>query len=88
MNQCNILVKNLPDMAKYPQQHLEIPQVPMALPIGDNLGYLPDASRGHQWASTVICIHTSYVFTVPMEEKSAENVVHIRHICSQRVIME
>ena len=23
----------------------------------------------------VICLHTSYVFTVPMKEKSAENIV-------------
>ena len=58
-------------MAKYPQQHLEIPVAVLAM---DTIGHL--TSRGHQWALTAIYKHKSYVFSVPMKEKSAENIMH------------
>ena len=41
----------------------------------DTIGLLPVMSKGNKWALTAICLHTSYVFVVPMREKSAENVV-------------
>ena len=41
----------------------------------DTLGHLPVTSKGNRWALTAICLHTSYVFTFLMKEKSAENVV-------------
>ena len=41
----------------------------------DILGHLPVTSRGHQWVLTAIFMNTSYMFTIPMKEKSAENVV-------------
>ena len=41
----------------------------------DTICHLPVASKGNRWASTEICLHTSYMFTVSMKEKSAENVV-------------
>ena len=64
-------------MAKYPKNHLEIPQVPLAVLAMDTIGHLPFTSRGHQWVLTAINMHMSYVFAIPMKEKSAENVVQV-----------
>ena len=75
INKCNICTKNLPNMAKYPQKHLEIPQIPMAVSAIDTIGHLPVTSKGNRWALTEICLNTLYVFTVPMKEILAENVV-------------
>ena len=62
-------------MAKYLKRCLEIPQVLMAVLAMDTIGHLPVISRGHWWALTAKYIHTSYVFAILMNEKSAENVV-------------
>ena len=62
--------KHLPNMARYPQQHLEVPQIPLVV-----LGYLLITSKGNRWALTAICLHTSYVFAIPMKIKSAENAI-------------
>ena len=62
-------------MARYPQQHLEALKIPMAVPAMDTIGHKPITSNGNMWALMAICLHTSYIFTVPMMEKSAENVV-------------
>ena len=62
-------------MARYPQQHLEIPQIPMAVLAMDTIGCLPIISKSNRWALTAICPHISHMFAVPMKEKSAENVV-------------
>ena len=62
-------------MARYPQQHLEVPQIPMAVLAMDTIGCLPIPSKGNRWALTAICLYTSYVLAVSMKEKSVENVV-------------
>ena len=77
INECDICATNLPKMAKYPQKYLEIPQVPVAVLAVDTIGHLPAPSIRYRWASTVICMCMSYVFVVPMKEKSAENVVEV-----------
>ena len=41
----------------------------------DTIGHLPITFNGNSLVLMAICLHTSYVFTVPMKEKSAENVV-------------
>ena len=46
-------------MAKYPQQHLEIPQVPVAVLAMDTISHLPVTSTGYQGDLTAICMHTS-----------------------------
>ena len=38
------------------------------------IDHLKVMSKGNRLALTVVCLHTSYLFTVPMKEKSAENV--------------
>ena len=36
------VLKNLPNMAKYPQKHLEIPEIPVAVLVMDNIGHPED----------------------------------------------
>ena len=36
---------------------------------------LPLASKGNRWASTAICLHTSYMLAFLMKDKSAQNVI-------------
>ena len=57
---------------KAPTKHLEIPQIPMAVLAMDTVGHLPVTSKGNRWVLTAICLHASYLFTVPNEGKSAE----------------
>ena len=47
----------------------------MALIAIDTIGHLPITSKGNRWALIAVCLHTSYMFVVPMKEKSAEKVV-------------
>ena len=61
-------------MTRYPQQHLETPQLPMAVYTIDTMGHLPITSKANTWTLTAICLHMSYVLTILMMEKSAENV--------------
>ena len=61
-------------MARYTQQLLEVQSTPMAGLAMDTIGHLPLTFKGNRWALTAICLHTFYVFTVPMKEKPAENV--------------
>ena len=61
-------------MARYPQQHLEVLTIPMSGIAMDTIGCLPIISKGNRLVLTAICLHTSYMFTVTMKQKSAENV--------------
>ena len=47
----------------------------MAVLAIDTIGHLTIYSKGNRWALNAICLHTSYVFTILMKAKSAENVV-------------
>ena len=61
-------------MARYPQQHLEVPSIPMAVLVKDTIGDLTIPSEGNR-SLTAICLHTSYVFAAPMKKKSVKIVV-------------
>ena len=74
IGKCSLCSKNLPYMAMYPKNYLEIPQVPIGVLAIDTIGCLPVMSKGKRWALTAICSHSSYVFTNLMKEKSAQNV--------------
>ena len=75
INKCDICSNNLLTMVKYPQTHLEIPQIPMAVLAIDTIAHLPGDSKDNKWPLTAISLNTSYVFTVSMKEKSAEIVI-------------
>ena len=55
-------------MVRYPQQHLEILHLAMAVLAVDTIGHLTITSEGNRYALTAICLHTSYVFAVLMKE--------------------
>ena len=42
----------------------------------------PLSQQGHRYACTVICMHTSYVFCIPLKTKTAEEVVqaYLHHV--------
>ena len=48
-------------------------------------GFHPPSSKGNRYASTVICMHTGFVFCIPLKTKSAEDVVlvYIDRVYSQ-----
>ena len=54
INKCEICAKDLPNMAKYPQKYLQIPQIPMEVLAIDTIDYLRDTSKENRWALTVI----------------------------------
>ena len=45
IGKCSVCAVHLPNMARYPQQHLEILQIPMALLAIDNIGHIPITSK-------------------------------------------
>ena len=67
--------KHLPNMARYPEQHLEMPQIPMTVLAVDTIGHLPITSKGNRWALKAICLHVPYMLAFLMKEKSAESVI-------------
>ena len=54
--------------------HLGIPQVPLTGCAMDCIGPLPMSSKGHRHTLTFICLLTSYLITVPLKTKMAEEV--------------
>ena len=64
----SICTKHLPNLAKYSQQYLEVLKIPMAVLAMDTIGHFPVTSIDSRWALVAMCLHTSYIFAVPMEE--------------------
>ena len=59
-------------------KHGKVPrilQISMVILTIDTIDYLPVTSKGNRWALPAIYLHTSYVFPVPMKERSVENVI-------------
>ena len=58
----------------------------MAVLAMNTIGHLPITSNGTKWELMAICLHTSYIFAVPMKEKSVENVVqaYLSNILAQK----
>ena len=62
-------------MARYPQKHLEIPQILIAVLAIDIIGHLPNTSKDNRWALTAICPHTLYMFVILMKENQLKMFV-------------
>ena len=54
--------------------HLVIQQVPFASCAMDSFGQLPTTSKGNRFALTFISLLTSYLITVPLKAKRANEV--------------
>ena len=61
---------------KYNKLHFKASPTPMKLILMDLIGeFHPPSSKGNRYTLTVICMHTSYVFCIPLKTKSAGDVV-------------
>ena len=54
--------------------HLDIPNIPFAGCAVDTIDMLPTTSKGHRLMLTFICLLTSYLITVPLKTKKAEEI--------------
>ena len=54
--------------------HLDTPNVPFTGCAVDTIGMLPTTSKGHKFVLTIICLLMSYVITVPLKTKKAEEI--------------
>ena len=62
-------------MTKYAHLHLEIAKMPMAVLAMDTIGKLHVTSKGYHYTWTAICLHMSFVFAIPLKEKSSQHIV-------------
>ena len=74
INNCKLCIQYLPNRIYMQPMHLEIPKVPFASCAMDCIGPLPTSSKGHRHALTFICLLTSYLITVPLKTKMADEV--------------
>ena len=61
--------------SQYMNLHLPIPQFPMSFVSMDLLGPYCNTEQGNQYALTVICMLTYYVFMMPIRSKSTKEVI-------------
>ena len=74
INTCKLCIQFLPCRMYTQPLHLEISQVPFAGCAMDCIGPMPTTSKGHRHALTFICLLTSYLITVPLRTKTADEV--------------
>ena len=68
--------KHNKQVIKYNKLHFEASPAPMKFISMDLIGeFHPPSSKGNRYALTVICMHTGYVFCIPLKTKSAGDVV-------------
>ena len=73
-------------VVKYAKLHFDVATFPMQFISMDLIGKShPPTSKKHRYALTVICMLTGYVFCVPLETETAEEVIqaYIDHIYSR-----
>ena len=74
INTCRMLIQFLLSKMYAHLLHLELPQVPFAGCMMDCTRPLPATSKGHRHALTLLCLLTSYLITVPLKTKTADEV--------------
>ena len=63
-------------VVKYAKLHFDVATFPMQFISMDLIGeFHPPTSRKHKYTLTVICMLTGYVFCVPLQTKTAEEVI-------------
>ena len=60
---------------KYINLHLPIPLFPMSFISMDFVGSYRETENQNQYALTVICMLTSYIFMIPIRSKSTKEVI-------------
>ena len=74
INSCKLCIQFLPNRMYTQPMYLEIPQVPFASCAMDCIGSLPASSKVHRHALTFIFLLMSYLITVPLKTKTADEV--------------
>ena len=76
VKQCTLCQKHNKQVVKCNKLHFEASLAPMKFISMDFIGeFHPPSSKGNRYALTVICMHTGFVFCIPLKTKSAEDVV-------------
>ena len=76
IKQCTLCQKYNKQVVKYNKLHFQAPPAPMKFISMDLIGeFHPPSSKGNRFALTVICMHTGFVFCVPLKTKTASEVV-------------
>ena len=74
MSSCKLCIQFLTNKIYTQPMHLEVPQVPFASCAMGCIGPLPVSSKGCRHALTFICLLMSYLITVPLKSKTADEV--------------
>ena len=86
VKQCTLCQRHNKQVVRYNKLHFEASLVPLKFISMDLIGeFYPPSSKGNRYALTVICMHTGFVFCIPLKTKSAEDVVqaYIDRVYSQ-----
>ena len=74
VNSCKLCIQFFPNRMYTQPVHLAIWEVPFAGCTMDCIGPLPATSKGNRHALTFVCLFTSYLITVPLKSKMADEV--------------
>ena len=95
ISSCQLCIQFLPNQLYTQSMHLEVPKVPFAGCAMDCIGPLPATSKGNRQMLMFICLLTSYLITVPLRSKMADEVsmAYIREIlpktlCSKFILQD
>ena len=81
---CQLCAKHNIAKVKFKKTHFKGAGQPMQFISMDLIGeFHPLSQQGHRCALTVICMHTSYIFCIPLKSKTAEEVVQAYLSCVQ-----
>ena len=76
VKQCTLCQKHNKQVVKYNKLHFEASLAPVKFISMDLIvEFHPPSSKGNRYALIVICMHTGFVFCIPLQTKSAEDVV-------------
>ena len=76
VKKCLLCCQHAPHKIKYESKHLPIPNKPFDGICLDCVGPLERSKRNFTWILTCIDLHSSFMITVPMKLKSADDVIH------------
>ena len=79
---CQVCIKQKVEKAKYINKNFRPGSIPMEFISMDLVGRLTKTSSGHEYALTVICMLTGYVFCISLKTKTAEEIVdkYLAHV--------
>ena len=83
---CPVCAKHNMAKVKFKKTHFKGARQPMQFISMDLIGeFHCPSEEGHRYALTVICMHTSYIFCIPLKTKTAEEVLqaYLRNVYSK-----